>query len=135
MARGSEIRYVQFYTDGSAARQLEVKTQPKKKLQQPRPRRRKKIVLRVDFVAVAGMLVTGIMLLMMLSGMASLNKINGEVTRLEGYLAELEQENLELHQTYRAGYDIEQIREEALAMGMIPASRARTVSLDVGDGE
>ena len=26
-------------------------------------------------------------------------------------------------------------REEALAMGMIPASRARTVSLDVGDGE
>ena len=92
MARGSEIRYVQFYTDGSAARQLEVKSQPKKKPQQPRPRRRKKIVLRVDFVAVAGMLVTGIMLLMMLSGMASLNKINAEVTRLEGYLAELEGE-------------------------------------------
>lgn len=134
MARGSDIQYVQFYTDGSAARQFELKPrQPKKKLQQPRPRRKKKIVLHVDFIAVAGMLVAGVMLLLMLTGMSGLNKLNDEVTRLEGYLSELEQENLELHHTYREGYDIDQIREQALEMGMIPASRATTVTIQVGD--
>ena len=134
MARGSDIQYVQFYTDGSAARQFEPKhRQPKKKLQQPRPRRKKKIVLHVDFIAVAGMLVAGVMLLLMLTGMSGLNKLNDEVTRLEGYLSELEQENLELHHTYREGYDIDQIREQALEMGMIPASRATTVTIQVGD--
>ena len=133
MARRSDIQYVQFYTDGSAARQVEPKPrQPKKKLQQPRPHRRKKIVLYVDFIAVAGMLVAGVMLLLMLTGMSGLNRLNREVTRLEGYLAELERENLELHQTYREGYDIDQIREQALEMGMIPATRATTVTIQVG---
>ena len=134
MARGNEIRYVQFYTDGSAARQLEPKTQPKK-LRQPRRKHRKKIVLHVDILAVTGILVACVMLVMMLSGMAALNQINGEIDRLENYLAELESENLQLHQTYRAGFDLDQIREEALAMGMIPAARALTVSLPVGASE
>ena len=80
------------------------------------------------------MLVAGVMLLLMLTGMSGLNKLHDEVTRLEGYLSELEQENLELHHTYREGYDIDQIREQALEMGMIPASRATTVTIQVGDG-
>ena len=132
MARKSDIQYVQFYMDGSAARQLELEPRrPKKKLQQPRPRRQKKIVLHVDFIAVAGMLVAGVMLLLMLTGMSGLNRLNQEVTRLEGYLVELERENLELHQTYREGYDIDQIRDAALEMGMIPASRATIVTIQV----
>lgn len=134
MARKSDIQYVQFYTDGSAARQFEPKPQqPKKKLQQPRPRRRKKIVLYVDFIAVAGMLVASVMLLLMLTGMSGLTRINEEVSRLEAYVAELESENLELHKTYREGYDLEQIREQALEMGMIPAARATHVTIELED--
>ena len=136
MARGSDIRYVQFYTDGSAARQLEIAPQPKKKAQQPRrPRKQKKIVLHVDFLALAGVLVAGVMLILMLSGMAGLGRINKEIARLETVLSDLETENLELHQKYRAGFDLDEIREEALEMGMIPASRAMTVPLTVGTGE
>lgn len=135
MARGNEIRYIQFYTDGSAARQLEPKVQPKKKLQQPRRKHQKKIVLHVDLLAATGILVACVMLIMMLSGMMTLNKINGEIDRLESYLTELESENLQLHQTYRAGFDLDQIREAALEMGMIPAARAVTVSLPVGTPE
>ena len=132
MARKGDIQYVQFYTDGSAARQFDFDTwQPKKKKPKVRPRRQKKIVLHVDFVAVAGMLVAGIMLLLMLTGMSTLAKANEEVARLENMVAELESENLQLHQTYREGYDLDQIREEALEMGMIPAARATTVSLQV----
>ena len=50
---------------------------------------------------------------------------------MESYLAELEEENQQLRQTYREGYDLDQIREEALEMGMIPASRAETVTIHV----
>ena len=42
MARKSDIQYVQFYMDGSAARELELEPRrQKKKLQQPRPRSQK----------------------------------------------------------------------------------------------
>ena len=132
MARKSDIQYIRLYIDGNAARQYELPPQPQKKTRQrPRPHRQKKIVLHVDFIAVAGMLVAGVMLLLMLTGMSGLNRLNQEVTRLEGYLVELERENLELHQTYREGYDIDQIRDAALEMGMIPASRATTVTIQV----
>ena len=131
MARKSEVQYIRFYTDGSAARQYEPKPQPKRKPQQPRPRRQKKIVLHVDFIAVAGILVAGVMLVLMLAGTVGLSKANEEVARMENYLAELEDENLQLRHTYQEGYDLDQIRTEALEMGMIPASRAETVAIHV----
>ena len=40
-------------------------------------------------------------------------------------------ENLQLQQTYKESYDLEEIRMEALAMGMIPADRAETVTIQV----
>lgn len=132
MARKSDIQYIRLYIDGNAARQYELPPQPQKKTRQrPRPHRQKKIVLHVDFVAVAGMLVAGVMLIMMIAGMVSLTRINNEVARMESYLAELEEENQQLRQTYREGYDLEQVREEALEMGMIPVSRAETVTIQV----
>lgn len=131
MARKSEIRYIQFYTDGSAARQYELKPQPKRKMQQSRPRRQKKIVLHIDFVAVTGILVAAVMLILMVVGTSGLAEANEEVARMESCLAELENENAKLQQTYREGYDLDQIRMEALEMGMIPASRAETVVIQV----
>lgn len=130
MARKSDIQYIRLYIDGNAARQYELPPQPQKKTRQ-RPRRQKKIVLHVDFVAVAGMLVAGVMLIMMIAGMISLTRINNEVARMEAYLAELEEENQQLRQTYREGYDLDQIREKALELGMIPVSRAETVAIQV----
>ena len=126
MAQKSEIRY----TDGSAARQYELPSQPKRK-PQPRPRRRKKIVLYVDFVAVTGILVAAVMLILMMAGAAGLADANGEVAQMESYLAQLRDENLQLQQTYKESYDLEEIRMEALAMGMIPADRAETVTIQV----
>lgn len=130
MARKSDIQYIRLYIDGNAARQYELPPQPQKKTRQ-RPRRQKKIVLHVDFVAVAGMLVAGVMLIMMIAGMVGLTRINNEIARMEAYLVELQEENQQLRQTYRDGYDLDQIREEALELGMIPVSRAETVAIQV----
>ena len=67
MARKSDIQYIRLYIDGNAARQYELPPQPQKKTRQrPRPHRQKKIVLHVDFVAMAGMLVAGVMLIMII---------------------------------------------------------------------
>ena len=132
MARKSDIQYIRLYVDGSAARQYELPPQPKKKTRpQPRPRRQKAMVLHVDLVAAAGILVAAVMLVLMLTGMSTLTKINNEVAKMEDYVAELQNENQRLRQEYQAGYNLDEIRTEALALGMIPVSRADHVQIHV----
>lgn len=133
MARKSDIQYIQFYTDGSAARQFELKPQPQKQPQpqRPRPRRQKRIVVHIDFLAVTGIVVAMVMLVLMISGASGLIRANEQVALAEGYLAEVQNENIQLRQTYCESYDLEEIRAEALEMGMIPAERAQTVMIHV----
>ena len=78
-----------------------------------------------------GILVAAVMLILMMAGAAGLADANGEVAQMESYLAQLRDENLQLQQTYKESYDLEEIRMEALAMGMIPADRAETVTIQV----
>ena len=50
---------------------------------------------------------------------------------IEDYVAELQNENQRLRQEYQAGYNLDEIRTEALALGMIPVSRADHVQIHV----
>lgn len=127
MVRRNEARYIQFYTDGSGARQVEPKPCPKAPAQPSRPHREKKMLIRVDFMAVSGILVAAVMLLLMVVGVSSLKNANQEVVYMEAYVAELQAENERLQQTYRASYDLESVRQAALKMGMVPEAEAETV--------
>ena len=131
MANKRENRYVQYYLDGSAARQLELPHQPQRQLPKSRPRKQKKTVLRVDFAAMVGIFVAAVMLILMMAGTSELGAVNDEVARMESYIAVLENENIQLQNTYRESYDLEEIRLEALEMGMIPAEQAQSVSVSV----
>ena len=131
MARNPEIRYIQFYADGNAARQIELPLQPRKQLPKPRRRKQKKIVLHVDLIAMAGLVVAAVMLILMMTGLAELNAVNKEVARMESYVAQLENEKIQLENTYRESYDLESIRLEALEKGFIPAEQAEVVSVPV----
>lgn len=131
MARNPEIRYIQFYADGNAARQIELPLQPRKQLPKPRHRKQKKIVLHVDLIAMAGLVVAAVMLILMMTGLAELNAVNKEVARMESYIAQLENEKIQLENTYRESYDLESIRLEALEKGFIPAEQAKVVSVPV----
>ena len=131
MARNHEIRYIQFYADGNAARQLELPLQPQKQAPKPRRRKQKKIVLHVDFVALAGIVVAAVMLILMMTGLSELSAVNEEVTRLENYVAQLENEKIQLENTYHESYDLEEIRIAALEMGLVPAEQVQTVTLSV----
>ena len=131
MARNPEIRYIQFYADGSAARQFELPLQPQNQFPKPRHRKQKKIVLHVDLIAMAGLVVAAVMLILMMTGLAELNAVNEEVARMESYVAQLENEKIQLENTYRESYDLESIRLEALEKGFIPAEQAKVVSVPV----
>ena len=131
MARNPEIRYIQFYADGNAARQIELPLQPRKQLPKPRRHKQKKIVLHVDLIAMAGLVVAAVMLILMMTGLAELNAVNKEVARMESYVAQLEHEKIQSENTYRESYDLESIRLEALEKGFIPAEQAKVVSVPV----
>ena len=53
--------------------------------------------------------------------------------QMSNYVSRLNQNNAELERTYRDGYDLEDIRDKALALGMVPVeevpSRTITVTL------
>lgn len=133
MARGSEVRYIQFYTDGSAARQMEPR-QPKprkKKIPKPRQHRQNVVLIRVDPLAVCAIVVAVSMLILMAVGSVQLIRANREKAALEDYIARLQEENEALEAEYRAGYDLEEVRAQAIAYGMVPVSQLETYTLRV----
>ena len=134
MARKAEVRYVNFYMAGSEALKFDPKPmvqQPKQEVKMPRPRRQKKIVLHVDPIAVAGIAVAFVMLIMMVVGMFQLGAAQKDAKRMGAYVEQLRAENAQLEQEYRAGYDPEEIRQIASAMGMIPKEEAQHIEITV----
>lgn len=133
MARQPDIQYVKYYTAGSAARKIEFK-QPVKKnvsLPQPKVRREQKTVIHLDPISLCALVVAAVMLMAMAIGMIQLGSVNAEADKLEGYVADLQSENVRLHKEYESGYDLEAVRQEALAMGMVPMDQVEQITIDV----
>lgn len=135
MARKPDIQYVRYYTDGSAARQLEVYSPRKNKTTAPRPRKQKGYVIYVDPLAVGGILLAAVMLVMMLVSSIRLVVARQELSDAQAYVTTLTQSNEQLRKTYDASYDLEEVEKSALALGMIPISQATTIFVDVEEEE
>lgn len=131
MARKPDIQYVRYYTDGSAARQLEILSPQKTKTTYPRTRRKKGYVIYVDPLAVAGILLAVMMLISMLVGSVQLVMARQQLSDTKAYVTTLRQSNEQLRKAYDASYDLEEVEKSALAIGMIPASQAQTISIEV----
>lgn len=131
MARKPEIQYVRYYTDGSAARQLEVYSPRKNNTATPRPRKQKGYVIYVDPLAVAGILFAVVMLVMLLVSSIQLVVARQQLSDTKAYVTTLTQSNEQLRRTYEEGYDLEEVEKSALALGMIPVSQATTIYVDV----
>ena len=135
MARKPDIQYVRYYTDGSAARQLEVYSPRKNKTAAPRPKKQKGYVIYVDPLAVGGILLAAVMLVMMLVSSIQLAVARQELSTAQAYVTTLTQSNEQLRRTYDEGYDLEEVEKSALALGMIPISQATTILVDVEEEE
>ena len=126
MARKAAIQYVSFYSEGSAARQIELKPVTKQ-VKLPAPRRAKRKVVYVDPVAITGIVVAVVMLIVMLVGLVQFGAAHKRQVELENYVASLQQRNATLEETYYNGFDLEEIRSIALARGMIPVEQAQVL--------
>ncbi len=130
MAKKSDIQYIRLYTSGSAALSVDFATPVKKpKTRLPKPRIEKKLLIRVDPVALCGILVAAVMLVLMVVGVFQFLAAGREVARLEATVARLEAQNAALRADYAAGYDLNAVKQMALALGLVPVSQVRHISI------
>lgn len=126
-----KIQYVgQFYIYGSEAKKLEAqRRKPKTRLPLARLRGVKKVY--VDPVALVGIGAAIVLIAVMAVGLFQLKGDWEAYRTMDGYLSRLNQENAELTEQYREGYDLEEIRTKAVGLGMIPQEEAQTMTVYV----
>lgn len=128
MAQRTDIRYVQFYTDGSAARKV-APVAPLKTIKLPKIKKQKRITLCIDPIAVASIGMALMMAVLIVVGVVQLNAARQDMQTMSAYVQTLQQENTQLQQTFNEGYDVDQIERTALALGLVPVEQVRHVSV------
>ena len=134
MARKADILYVHhYYTDGTAAKKVAVKPEHKKK---PLPlfepamlEPDQKITVKLDPLSMGAALVAMVLVVMMVVSLFQYSSAHRRRVELQKYVYTLSDENIRLEQAYESGYDLEEIKVQALALGMIPIEQAQTIQV------
>lgn len=121
MIRQPDIQYVSYSIDGTAARKLDNRRAPvaQSPKAQPAHRRRRKVI-KIDPVSLCAMAVACMMLVVMVVGLVRLGDANREAEQMDRYVMKLQEENNQLQVQYEENYDLEDVRQKALAMGLVP---------------
>ena len=130
MAVRTDIQYVQFYVDGSTARKPAQKTQAKHAAA-PKSYPRKRKVVVVDPVAIVGVLGVVCLLVALAVGGVQYLFLQHQTQQMQQYMETLQMENTQLQQTYEDGYDLDQIRDLANSLGLVPADQVQQVTVSV----
>ena len=132
MTRYPNVQYVHFYTDGSAARKLEPIIPLKRNtVRIPAQKKSKRKVIYLDPVAICSMAVALCLLVMMVVGVGQFYALRAENENMSAYVHYLQQENQRLTEEYAQSYDLNEIRQTATALGMVPAEQVRSTPIDV----
>ena len=126
MAQRTEIRYIQYYTDGSAARKL-APIAPLKTMKLPKVKKQKRITLHIDPIAVLSIGMAIVMTVLIAVGMVQLNNARSEMQTMSAYVDTLREENAQLQQSFTEGYDLEQVERTARALGLVPIEQVQHV--------
>lgn len=135
MAAKPEVRYINAYVSGNVAYRPEKKPQKKSTVQLPRVKRKQKIVIPVDLFALGGIVAAIVLSFMLLVGVVQLHHAQQEVAELNHYVVTMQAENKKLKDTYTSGYNLEEIRDIALAMGMVSAEQVPHVQMRMAEPE
>ncbi len=132
MVQKPKIQYIgQFYVHGSEARKLELLEKKQAKTALPVDRLQKIETIYVDPVALVAIAVAMIMLAVMVVGVMQLQEDWADYQEMESYVSGLKKVNAEKAREYRAGYDLEDIRIKAKAMGLVPMEEVKTMTVIV----
>ena len=131
MVQKPDIQYVtQFYSYGSEAKVLELKPEKKKKkFTLPKVVPQHKVNIYVDPVAWAAIAVALVMVVLMAVSVNSYLNACTEYEAMTNYVISLQNTNVEKQQEYVTLYDLEDIQEKALALGMVPMSEAEVMTI------
>ena len=129
MALQAEVQYVQYPVNGTAAWKVERNTQRNNAAPVYARRRAERKVIAVDPVALCGIVLAAVMLIAMVAGLVEYRQSLHQAAQMSQYVQQLEQENVQLQQTYKDGYDPEEIMQIALEAGMVPAENMERVRI------
>ena len=131
MVQKPDIQYVtQFYSYGSEAKVPELKPVKKKqKTALPLAKPDQKIRIAVDYVALAGIMIAIAMVIVMAFSVRGYLETCDEYRTMTKRVIALQNINVEKQQEYKALYDLDDIREKALALGMIPMEDAEVITI------
>lgn len=129
-----DIEYVQkFYSYGSEA--LAVDQQPIYRKDStpkvPKPKRERVSYISIDPVAFCSLMLAIVMALMLATSIIRYNVACEDYEIMHTYLMELKEENILKTHQYTAGYDLDEVRETAIALGMVPVLSAETITVSV----
>ena len=131
MAKQPDVRYINHYVSGSLAYQPEKKTHRKASAQLPKIKKQQKLMIPVDPVAVGGIAIAFVLMIAMIVSLVSWNQARNEAAVLSQYVEALQEENAALQDTYTSGYDLEEIRQIALNMGLVPQEQVEHIQMQV----
>lgn len=130
MVRKPDIQYIRCYTDGSAARAIRfLPAAPKTKL--PKLKKKRLPVIRLDPLAYAGIAVSVVMLVLMIVNCIQLVGIQQQTDAMSSYVDTLKEKNARLDDTYHKGFDLKDVEQKALAMGMVPIDEVQHITVSV----
>lgn len=129
MAQKPDIQYVtQFYSYGSEAKVLELKpVREKQKTALPKAAPQQKILIQVDPVAWVGIAVALVMVVLLTVSVQSYLNACAEYELMTEHVITLQNTNLTDTQKYEESYNLDEVREKALALGMIPIEEAEEI--------
>ena len=132
MARKPDVQYVRFVTDGSAARVVEqAPVRAKTRLPKVKKQKQKDMVIHVDPLAFVGVVLSCVMLVLMVVNCVQLHNYQVMANQMDAYVDVLMEENARLQDTYRKNYDLKDIEDKALALGLVPIEDVRHISVSV----
>ena len=132
MVQKPKIQYIgQFYVYGSEARALELEQKKQAKTKLPLAKLETIEKIYVDPVALAAIGVAVLMLVVMLFGAVRLQEDWNAYQQMHDYVTDLKTENAQLTHIYQGGYDLEDIEMKALAMGLVPRSELKTMTVTI----
>lgn len=130
-----KVQYIRYSTDGSAARKPLPAFAPWQAKAALKIFTQKKIRVYVDPVAILGIAVAVCMLVMMAVGMFRLQSVRQEATELQSYVTQLSAENKALENEYEGSYDMQNVEQTALALGMVPSEEIQRISVTLPETE
>ena len=130
MAQHPDVQYIRFYTDGSAAKKM-APVAPLHTIRLPKMKKMKKLVLRIDPVAICGIIMAAIMLVLMTVGAVQLHNARKDLETMSAYVETLQQENASLQSTLSDGYNLADVERTALALGLVPREQVKHVTIQL----